>query len=119
MRMSNLTKVCVSFVMAFFMTPIPSVALAETQMIATSVVVTELTRAQTEQKIQSFLQRQDVQKELTKQGVSSAEVSKRLASLSDNELRQLSGQMDQARYGGDILIAILIVVLIIFLIKRI
>lgn len=104
--------------MSIILTNLPAVAVSEA-MIPTSVVVQELTRAQAEQKINDFLSRSDVRDALMKQGLSADEASQRLASLNEQELRQLSSQMDQAKYGGDILVAILLVVLIIFLIKRI
>ena len=118
MRISKTLSVSVSMFMSIWLSNIPTVALAQT-MIPTTVVVTELNREQTQAKINDFLSRSDVRNELMKRGVSADEVTQRLASLNEQELRQLSSQMDQAQYGGDILIAILIVVLIIFLIKRI
>jgi hypothetical protein len=97
----------------------PAVVLADHAMIPTSTVVENLSRAQAEQNVQTFLSQENVRKALLERGVSPDEVSSRLASLSETELRQLSGQVQQARAGGDILVAILIIVLIIFLIKRI
>lgn len=105
--------------MAIIMSNIPAVAMADSQMIPTSVVVDGMNRAQTERNIQDFLNRTDVREQLTKQGLSADEVSQRLANLNESEMRQLSGQIEKAQAGGDILIAILVVVLIIFLIKRI
>ncbi len=110
------------FTMSLIMSHLPAVAMGNemrNEMIATTVVVNEMSRAEAEQRVQGYLSRADVQKSLEAQGLSSGEVSRKLASLSDYELNQMTKQMDEARYGGDILVAILIVVLIIFLIKRI
>jgi hypothetical protein len=104
--------------MAFMMSNVPHIAAAESKLAATTELVSELTRTQAEDQVESYLQMAEVRKGLEARGISPDEVSKRLASLSDFELKQLADQMDQARYGGDILIAILVVVLIIFLIKR-
>lgn len=41
-------------------------------------------------------------------GLSADEVDSRLASLSDQEIRQLPGQVSEARAGEDILVAILL-----------
>jgi hypothetical protein len=101
------------------MSDIPAVAVAEHTMIPTTQFVTELDRNQTQKDLQEILSREDVKKALLERGVSPDEISSRLASLSDSDLRQLSGQIQQARAGGDILVAILLIVLIIFLIKRI
>lgn len=100
------------------MSNIPAVAAAEVKMISTSAAVTELDRAQAQQKVQNLLDRSDVKAALLERGLAPDEISARLASLSDSEMQQLTGQIEQARYGGDILITVLIVVLIIFLIKR-
>ncbi len=114
-----------TLLMAFLMSNIPNVVLAELssnanhQMIPTSAVLAELTRAEAETEVRGYLQKSEVQSELLKQGLSSDEISARLASLSEQEMRQLSSQVREARAGGDILVAILIVVLIIYLIKRI
>ena len=119
MRFSKRFLAACSFTMCLFMSNIPALAVANQAMVSTNVVIAELDRAQTEQKINDYLSRTDVRNALLERGVSAEEVSARLASLSETELRSLSSQVEQARAGGDILITILVVVLIIFLIKRI
>jgi hypothetical protein len=111
-------KSSLCLLLASLMVSVPAYAVTNQGMIPTSVVVAEMDRAQAQQRIQDFVKRADVQKALIDRGVSPSEVSSRLASLSETELHQLAGQVEQARAGGDILIVILIVVLIIFLIKK-
>ncbi len=91
---------------------------ASASMISTSTVVAQIDAAQAQERVQEFVNSGDVQKLLIERGVSPEEVKARLATLSEKELQQLAGQVEEARAGGDILVAILIVVLIIFLIKR-
>jgi hypothetical protein len=119
MNTKNTFKVFCCFLLSFLLTDIP-VALAATPngMFSTMEIVEHLDRKQTEQKTREFIQRADVQKILVAQGLSPDEVSSRLASLSDSELSQLAGQINHVQAGGDILITILVVVLIIFLVKR-
>jgi len=111
--------------MALLVSNIPNVVLAESlnnsknEMISTSTVLAEATRAEAEENIRDYLQKSEVQSELIRQGVAPDEVSVRLANLSEQEIRQLSGQVKEARAGGDILVAVLLVVLIIYFIKRI
>lgn len=119
MMFSKSFKVACCFSLSVVMTNIPALAVAESSMIPTSVVVDHLDRSQTETKIHDFLSRTDVQKALLEQGVSPDEISSRVASLSETELRQLLGQVEHAQAGGDILVTVLLVVLIIFLVKRI
>jgi hypothetical protein len=107
------------------MSNIPNVVLAESlihsnqEMIPTSVVLAESYRAEADNNIQEFLRIAEVRTELTKRGLSSEEVTARLASLSEQERGQLSIQIKEARAGGDILITFLLIVLIIYFIKRI
>lgn len=124
MTKTKFMKSLVVGVLTLCLAHIPEIASAEVadQMIPTQAVVDSLSRVDLEAKVQSYLDREDLQKELKRLGVSPEETSKRVASLSDNELKQLAKQMDQARYGGDIvgiLVVALIVILIIYFAKRI
>ena len=117
----------IAIAMSVILTNIPYLAWADALennegMIATTQVVEQMNRRETEQKVQEFLSRNEVRSEFTKRGVSPDEVSARIASLTDQELNQLSHQMDQARFGGDvvgILIVVVLVLLIIYLAKRV
>lgn len=111
----------VSGVLCLFISNIPAVAVADSkmEMIPTQEVVEGLSKEQTLEAVQGYLSREDVQAELIKRGLSPDEVSQRLASLSEQEMKQLSSQVAQAKAGGDILVTIVLVLLIIFLIKRI
>lgn len=112
-------------VLTLCLSHLPNVAFAEVamnntqQMVPTSVVVEEFNRQQTEAKVLNFINKDEVQTKLVSQGLSADEAKLRVASLSNQELQTLATQIDQAQYGGDILVAILLVVLIIFLVKRI
>jgi hypothetical protein len=119
MKLSKPLQVSCSLLMSVLMTNAPAVAFANQAMISTSAVVAELDRSQAQENVQRYLNQPDVQKALIQSGVSPDEVSARLASLSETELRQLSGQVQEARAGGDILITVLLIVLIIYLVKRI
>jgi hypothetical protein len=114
----------VAVFMALLISHLPQVASAQVaeQMIATSEVVKELTRAQAEQNVRAKIEKAEVKSKLEALGISTEEVTKRLATLSDAELRDLSKQMDQAKYGGaveGILVVVLLVLLIIYLAKRV
>jgi len=119
MRFSKTFLNICALMMALTMSNLPQVVFAESQMISTAEVAEELSRGEAQQKVEGYLQRQEVRQGLLDRGISPDEVSQRLASLSDTELKQMATEMDRAQYGGDILVAILIVVLIIYLIKRI
>ena len=124
MKISKISKNVTLLGLIVLMSNIPNILMAEhlinqSEMISSSDVLAQVTRDESEKEVRDYLQKSVVQSELLKQGVSVEEVSARLASLSEQELRQLSGQVKQAQAGGDILVAVLLVVLIIYLIKRI
>ena len=74
-------------------------------------------RAENERAVHQFLNRSQIKDSLVSRGLSSEEATLRLASLSDSEMKFLAQNIEQEKAGG-ILVEILIVVLIIFLIKR-
>lgn len=125
MKAWKFSKLTIIATMCLLMSHIPNIAVAEVlvnesnSMIPTSLVLADLNRAQTENEIREFLSTAEVRNQLAKEGVSESEISKRIASLSEQELQQLAGEVKEAKAGGDILFAILIVVLIIYLVKRI
>lgn len=111
------------YLLSALMTHIPDVALAESastmKMVPTSVVMSDLNAADAKANIDNFLNRDDVRKQLVANGITADEAALRVAALSPAEMKNLSSQLEQARAGGDILLAILVIVLIIFLIQRI
>lgn len=111
-------------VLSLSLSHLPNVVLAETiqaqkKMISTTEVLENFDRKLAQEKIANYLNQKDVEQKLVEQGVSVAEAKARVMSLSDQELQNLSQQVDKAQYGGDILVTILLIVLIIYLIKRI
>lgn len=129
MKLSALTKVFTIATMTILMSHVPDVVLANTiiqkktqmsgQMITAASVLADITRENAQKDVENYISKTDVQAELMKHGLTADEVNSRLASLSDQEMRQLAGQIQQARAGGDVLVTILVVILIIFLIQRI
>lgn len=102
---------------------LPQVVFAESvqpnKMISTTEVLERFDRKVAQDKVLTYLAQQDVEKKLIEQGLNASEAKERIASLSDIELQNLSQQIDRAQYGGDILVTVLLIVLIIYLVKRI
>lgn len=110
-------------VLSLSLSHLPQVVFAETiqannKMISTSEVLLKFDRKMAEEKLTSLLNHQEIEKKLVAQGISVAEAKSRIASLSDIELQNLSQQIEKAQYGGDILVTVLLIVLIIYLVKR-
>ena len=118
-------KSTVAIIMALLLSHVPHVVAAETalQMIPTSAVVQELSRKKTQNEIENTLNEVEIRSELGKLGLTPNEISNRLSTLSDAELRQFSEQLKQAQFGGEsvtgILLIVVLVLLIIYLAKRI
>ena len=70
------------------------------------------------ERVTEFLLRGDVQKELQSQGLAADKAVERVAAMSDAEVAQLAGRIDQAPAGGDIL-GILFTIFIILLVTDI
>lgn len=69
-------------------------------------------------RVTTFLARADVQKAMQERGVDAANAVERVQSMSDAEVSQLAGRIDQAPAGGDI-IGVLFTVFIILLVTDI
>lgn len=107
---------------SFTLSMVPVMKSAHAGMITTNEAVDIMTRAESHAKVEKFMAREDVQKHFEKLGISPIDASKRLAGLSDSELRKLAKDMDNATIGGDvggILVLVLVVILIIYFAKRI
>jgi len=70
------------------------------------------------ERVTEFLLRADVQKELQTHGLATDKAVERVAAMSDTEVAQLAGRIDQAPAGGDIL-GILFTIFIILLVTDI
>jgi hypothetical protein len=67
--------------------------------------------------IRSQLQRADVQAQMQEMGVDAASVDARLATLSDSELRDMAEQMQNAPAGGDVLVLLGAVFLVLLVLE--
>lgn len=70
-------------------------------------------------RVDAFLERDDVRRALEDQGVSVADAKARVAALSDAEIADLNGRLDQLPAGGDSVLGILFAVFIILLVTDI
>ncbi|NRA46199.1 MAG: PA2779 family protein [Oligoflexales bacterium] len=107
----------------YLMSPLPTLAAVQAvpTMITTQELVEEMNRLEAEAIINEQLDRSDIQKELEKFGVSADDARMRLASLTDAEVSDIAVQMEEAQYGGitSILVLIILILLIIYLAKKI
>lgn len=123
---SSKWKMVISLVLGLVLSlPLPqSAQAAQAQNLGMNLATTEqalleISSGEAQSEVNSFFAKDEVRKMLFDHGVSREEIDQRLASLSDQEIFTLSTQVKQARAGGDILITVLVILLIIYFAKRI
>jgi len=88
------------------------------EMVSTTVV----NRLEDMQTLQKTLESKMIQKKLLAMGLKPAEVQQRISKMSDSQVHQMASQIRALNPGGlvvEILVAVALIVLILFLIKRI
>jgi hypothetical protein len=91
---------------------------AQASIVATDEIVTTDAALANRDRVNSFLARADVQQALQAQGLSAQAATDRVKALSDAEVEQLAGRVDQAPAGGDVL-GLLFTVFIVLLVTDI
>ena len=90
--------------------PLQSVQAA---MIGTDQVATSATQAQFDRaRVQALIDRDDVRAALQKEGIDTQTAHARVNALTDDEVQQLAGKLDQLPAGGDVLGVLLTVFLV-------
>lgn len=104
----------VAFVLSVALVFAGTTSIAHATLITTQQAVAVDARAQQEAQVRDALAREDVSRMMVEMGVDPADVDSRIASLSDAELAELHGQVEQLPAGG--VLAVLGVVLIVLIV---
>lgn len=97
------------------MTTLP-MGLAQAKMVTTDQVIEQSTPSEDRAQVRDFLMREDVQQQLTLLGVDADEAADRVAGLSDEEVQQIAGHLDELPAGEGGLGVVVGAILIIFLV---
>lgn len=103
-----------AFVLSVALVFVGTTSMANATMISTQQAVATEARAVQETELLAALAREDVAKALVEMGVDLADVELRVAALSDAELAQLHGQVQEAPAGG--ILAVLGVILVVLIV---
>lgn len=102
-----------------------AIALPTSQTMASALIATDRvvsTMSAERDRVAAVLQRDEVQQKLVTFGVTPAEATQRLASLSDAEVSKIAGQLDNLKAGGDGIYlgvgALIIIALVVILLRR-
>ncbi len=115
MAMSGSKRVvAIAMAMLMAMTSMP-IGVAKAEMVTTDQVIEQVDPPEDRSRAMDFMLREDVQQQLTILGVDPEEAARRVASLSDEEIQQIAGRLDELPAGEGVG-AIVTVMLIIFLV---
>jgi hypothetical protein len=89
---------------------------ARAALVTTDQVLTESAGASDRERVLAFLGRADVREQMVALGVDPAEAAARVAALSDPQVREIAGQLDQLPAGQSAIGVVVGAILIIFLV---
>ncbi len=112
---SSKRVVAVAMAMLMAMTSMP-IGIANAEMVTTDTVIQNYNSTEDRTQVMDFMLREDVQEQMTLLGVDPEEAAHRVAGLSDEEIRQIAGRLDELPAGQDGIAAVAGVILIIFLV---
>ena len=92
------------------------VHLAVAAMIETETVIQSEQQIASRERLAALLDREDVQAGLRAHGIDPREAQARVSALTDAEVEMIVGQLDQLPAGGDALVAILVIAVLVFFI---
>jgi hypothetical protein len=93
---------------ALFVTSLP-IGAARAGMVSTDQLVEQRAAASDRERLSAILLRDDVRQQMEALGVNRDEAIARLASLSDQEIQQIAGHIDEMPAGQNVLVGVLII----------
>ena len=111
-RVEKSVSILMVLLLVMMITPVSSVFAA---MVGTEKILINQDTLDARDQVRSFLDRQDVQSQLTARGIDSDEAKARVDSLSDAEVMQIADRIDELPAGGDFWGTFAFVLIIVFL----
>lgn len=102
-----------AIVMFLAVGPLPA---AQAAMVSTEQLVSEEAASADREKVMEFLEREDVRQEMMALGVDPDEATARAQALSDAEVAEIAGKLDEAKAGQNAIGAIVGAAVLIFLV---
>ncbi len=116
MRPKSFKKALAAAMVVLMAMNVMPIGLAQAKIITTDQVLQETHSAGDRAKVESFMLREDVQKQLTLMGIDPTEAESRVASLSDEEIQKIAGRLDELPAGEGAVGSIVGAMLIVFLV---
>lgn len=117
MRTRAIRKIVAIAMATLMVMNIVPIGLAQAKMVTTGQVLSRSTSLDDRAQVLNFLEREDVRQQLDSLGVDPKEAERRISTLSDEEVHQIAGRLDQLPAGQDAVIGPIVgAILIIFLV---
>ena len=100
---------------ALFVTSLP-IGAARAGLVTTEQVVEQRSAASDRERLTAVLLRDDVRQQMEALGVDREEALARLAGLSDQEVQQIAGRIDQLPAGQNVLVGVLVIAGVVFIV---
>ena len=89
---------------------------ARAAMVGTDQAIEQAAAASDRARVMDFMAREDVREQMMTLGIDPDEAASRAASLSDAEIQQIAGNLDQLPAGQSFLGAVIVAILVVFLV---
>ncbi len=116
MRMWIFKKLVATAMAVLMVMNVAPIGLAQAKMVTTDQILEHADPGSDRERVESFILREDVQRQLVLQGINPEEAASRVASLSNGEIQQIAGRLDELPAGEGGVGAVVGAILIIFLV---
>ena len=116
MRMRIFKKFVATAMAVLMVMNVAPIGLAQAKMVTTDQVLEHADPGSDRERVESFLLREDVQRQLVLLGINPEEATSRVASLSNGEIQQIAGRLDELPAGEGGIGVVVGAILIIFLV---
>ena len=116
MRMRIFKKLVATAMAVLMVMSVAPIGLAQAKMVTTDQVLEHADQGSDQKRVESFILREDVQRQLVLLGINPEEAASRVASLSNGEIQQIAGRLDELPAGEGAVGAVVGAILIIFLV---
>ena len=112
----RLTKsIALTLAAALFVTSLP-IGVARAGLVTTEQVVEHRSAASDRERLTAILLRDDVRQQMEALGVDRNEALARLASLSDQEVQEIAGRIDELPAGQNVVVGVLVIAGVVFIV---
>ncbi len=116
MRMRIFKKLVATAMAVLMVMSVVPIGLTQAKMVTTDQVLEHADPGSDQKRVESFILREDVQRQLVLLGINPEEAASRVASLSNGEIQQIAGRLDELPAGEGGVGAVVGAFLIIFLV---